>query len=196
MGSPSQESSLLLVNSERTRTSYNEMAVRVGTIHPCIMLVLWNLGHFSFLSVTYLPPPPHHQIWCHYIRISVQLSRISEPKVKQAPRTLRNQASSTQRQVCPYKQLSSQAGGTRSKSFPLSQKMKIKKKKKLLTRGEEHVLDETYNLLWRNLKNILLKTNPIKVEAQVYNRPCGKSGTQIKQLARSWIHFLLSELLS
>ena len=33
-------------------------------------------------------------------------------------------------------------------------------------------------------------------EAQVYNRPCGKSGTQIKQLARSWIHFLLSELIN
>lgn len=137
------------------------MAVRVGTIHPCIMLVLWNLSHFSFLSVTDLPPPPEmmllHSNFCSVKSNFWTKSEASSSNPEQSSKF--NPATSL-----PCKKFSSQAGGTPSKSFPLLTKLKIKKRKKLLTRGEEHVLDETYNLLWRNLKNILLKTNPIKLE--------------------------------
>ena len=64
--------------------------------------------------------------------------------------------------------MSSQAGTQQVSPFLTKQKNKKKKKeKRLLRRGEEHVLGETLFICWRKLTSTLLKTNPIKEEPLV-----------------------------
>ena len=60
------------------------------------------------------------------------------------------------------------SGNSTSQSFINQTKNKKRKKeKKLLRRGEEHVLGKTLFICWRKLTSMLLKTNPIKEEPLV-----------------------------